>query len=145
MGTTWQDKAAAAGWALVDTTSPPPSPSPQGMNWQGKATAAGWALVDTTSPPAGNEGTSWQVKAAEAGWALVASPPPAAAKSPGDSESNLSDSDDNLSGGAVAGIAVGCAIAGGVLGAAAVILLTLTKKGKVPYEVNLAASPESKL
>ena len=51
-----------------------------------------------------------------------------------DLEDNISEegSDDNLSGGAVAGIAVGCAIAGGVLGAAAVLLLTLTKKGKVP-------------
>ena len=102
------------------------------MNWQDKATAAGWALVDTTSLPAGNGkqgGTNWQVKATEAGWALAAS-----AKSLSNPEDNISEegSDDNLSGGAVAGIAVGCAIAGGVLGAAAVLLLTLTKKGKVP-------------
>ena len=116
------------------------------MNWQDKATAAGWALVDTTSLPAGNGkqgGTNWQVKATEAGWALAAS-----AKSLGNPEDNISEegSDDNLSGGAVAGIAVGCAIAGGVLGAATVLLLTLTKKGKVPSEANLAASsPESKL
>merc|ERR1711935_506367 len=115
---------------------------PPGMNWQDKASAAGWALVDT-SPPAGNDqqgGTNWQAKATEAGWALTASAPPPPAESLGNPESNLSEegSDDHLSGGAVAGIAVGCAIAGGVLTAAAILLLTVTKKGKVPSEVNPA-------
>ena len=90
-------------------------------------------------------GTTWQDKATAAGWALVVSSPPPSPSSPpvGASKANVETKDDDLSEGAVAGIAVGCAIAGCVLGAAAVLVLT---KKKATSEVNLAASsPESKI